>query len=53
MLGKTLAETNLDAPVGYQNVKLSQFVEFSESGLYFVDIEVNGEKVTRKISILK
>jgi len=53
MLGKTLVETNLDAPVGYQKVKISQFVDFSESGLYFVDIEANEQTITRKISIVK
>ncbi|MEA1875193.1 MAG: C10 family peptidase [Bacteroidota bacterium] len=53
MLGKTIAEKNLDAPVGYQKVKISQFVSFSESGLYFIDVEANGQTVTRKISIVK
>jgi hypothetical protein len=53
MLGKTLAETRLDAPVGYQKVKISQFVDFSEAGLYFIDVEANGQTITRKVSIIK
>ncbi len=53
MLGKTLAETNFNAPIGYQKVRINQFVDFPEAGLYFVDIEVKGQVVTRKLSIIK
>lgn len=53
MLGKTLGERQINGEVGYQNINLNSVINFPESGFYFIDITVDNEKTTKKISVIR
>jgi hypothetical protein len=53
MLGKTLGETQIYGEIGYQKMNLNSVIDFPESGFYFIDITVDNEKITKKISVIK
>jgi hypothetical protein len=53
LLGETIGKTQIDGVQGYQKIKLNDEINLPDNGIFLVDVLANGEKTTKKISLIK
>ncbi len=53
MLGKTVGKTSVQGVKGYQKIELDKLIDFSESGIFLVDVSANNHTVTKRLSVVK
>lgn len=53
LVGRTVDESEYNGKAEYQEIELSRFINLPEKGIYLLDINAGGNKITKKLILTK